>query len=120
MSDSKLTDFPRRNRCVHHCRQLPTLKRGSKNLQKFLQKIWQGFEKFLAKTSKKDDKQNRLTPLEVRRPGQKSAYALENYLENRVSGFPVGGHKSAIFSLYGGSGRKFTHTSRPSSSVYSI
>jgi hypothetical protein len=39
----------------------------SKNLQKFLKKIWQGFQKFLAKTSKKDEKQNRLTALDVRR-----------------------------------------------------
>jgi hypothetical protein len=85
MSDSKLTDFPRRNRCVHHCRQLPTHKRVSKNLQKFLQKIWQGFEKFLAKTSKKDDKQNRLTPLEVRRTFQNSARSHPESARKRLN-----------------------------------
>jgi hypothetical protein len=38
-----------------------------KNTSKFLKKTWQGFQKILAKTSKKDDKQNPLTALEVRR-----------------------------------------------------
>jgi len=37
--------------------------------QKFLKKTWQGFQKFLTKTSKKHRKQNRLTALEVWRPG---------------------------------------------------
>jgi hypothetical protein len=39
----------------------------SKIPQNVFKNFWQDFEKNLAKTSKKDDKQNRLTSLEVRR-----------------------------------------------------
>jgi hypothetical protein len=58
-----------RRRSLHRHPKSPPfpVKNTSKIPQKSLINFWQRFQKNMAKTSKKDDKQNRLTPLEVRR-----------------------------------------------------
>jgi hypothetical protein len=64
---TKVSHIARRTLHRHPKSPLFPVKNVSKNLQKNLVNFWQRFEKNLAKSSKKDDKQNPLTALEVRR-----------------------------------------------------
>jgi hypothetical protein len=82
---SKVSTADRRSLHRHPKSPPFPVKNTSKIPQKNLINFWQRFEKNLAKTSKKDDKQNPLTALEVRRAFQNSARSHPESARKRLN-----------------------------------